>query len=71
MEKYALNDVNYNFKPFEIFIQDPDYEVDKEELEKSIQKSKAIRDIVRESRRSRRNNDGLTNNSFGTNFHKQ
>lgn len=53
MEKYALNDVNYNFKPFEIFTQDPDYEVDEEELEKSIQKSKAIRDRVRESRRNK------------------
>lgn len=51
MEKYALNDVNYNFKPFEIFTQDSNYEVDEEELEKSIQKSKAIRDRVRESRR--------------------
>lgn len=53
MEKYALNDVQYNFKPFEIFTQGSDYEVDEEELEKSIQKSKAIRDRVRDSRRNR------------------
>ncbi|MDE7284792.1 MAG: hypothetical protein K2N85_14595 [Lachnospiraceae bacterium] len=53
MEKYALNDVTYNFKPFEIFTQDSDYNVNKDELEKSIQKSKAIRDKVRESRRNK------------------
>lgn len=53
MEKYALNDVTYNFKPFEIFTQDSDYKVNKDELEKSIQKSKAIRDKVRESRRNK------------------
>ena len=53
MEKYALNDVNYNFKPFEIFTQDPNYKVNEDELEKSIQKSKEIRDRVRESRRNK------------------
>ena len=35
MEKYALNDITYNFKPFEIFTPDPDYKVNEKELEKS------------------------------------
>ncbi|MCM1267207.1 MAG: hypothetical protein NC302_04805 [Bacteroidales bacterium] len=50
MEKYTLNDVEYMFKPFEIFMQNPDYKVDEAELEKSIQKSKEIRDKVRAHR---------------------
>lgn len=56
MEKYALNDIRYNFKPFEIFTPDSDYEVDKEELEKSIQKSKVIRDRIKEKRRNKNDN---------------
>ena len=42
MESYVLNDVEYDFKPLEIFVPDPDYKVDEKELEKSIEKNKAI-----------------------------
>lgn len=53
MEKYALNDINYNFKPFEIFTPDPDYKVDKDALEKSIQKSRDIRNQVKKIRKAK------------------
>lgn len=42
MEKYALNDIAYNFKPLEIFKPDPNYTVDEKELQESIQKSKEL-----------------------------
>lgn len=35
---YVLNDVEYDFRPLEIFVPDPDYKVDELELEKSIEK---------------------------------
>ena len=38
MESYVLNDVEYDFKPLEIFVPNPDYKVDEKELEKSIEK---------------------------------
>ena len=40
MSKTALNDVIYNFEPLELFVPDSDYKADKEELQKSIQKSR-------------------------------
>lgn len=51
MESYVLNDVEYDFKPLEIFVPDPNYKVDEEELEKSIEKNKAIIARARESRK--------------------
>ena len=42
MESYVLNDMEYDFKPLEIFVPDPNYKVDEKELEKSIEKNKAI-----------------------------
>lgn len=51
MESYILNDVEYDFKPLEIFVPDPNYKVDKKELEKSIEKNKAIIARVRENRK--------------------
>lgn len=42
MESYVLNDEEYDFKPLEIFVPDPNYKVDEKELEKSIEKNKAI-----------------------------
>ena len=51
MESYVLNDVEYDFKPLEIFVPDPDYKVDEEELEKSIEKNKAIIARARENRK--------------------
>ena len=51
MESYVLNDVKYDFKPLEIFVPDPNYKVDEKELEKSIEKNKAIISRTRESRK--------------------
>lgn len=51
MESYVLNDVEYDFKPLEIFVPDPDYKVDEKELEKSIEKNKAIIARARERRK--------------------
>ena len=51
MESYILNDVEYDFKPLEIFVPDPCYRVDEKELEKSMEKNKAIIARVRESRK--------------------
>ena len=51
MESYVLNDVEYDFKPLEIFVPDRDYKVDEKELEKSIEKNKAIIARARESRK--------------------
>lgn len=42
MESYVLNDVEYDLNPLEIFVPDPNYKVDEKELEKSIEKNKAI-----------------------------
>ncbi|MCM1049763.1 MAG: hypothetical protein NC433_15205 [Clostridiales bacterium] len=53
MESYVLNDVEYNFKPLEIFVPDPNYKVDEKELAKSIEKNKAIIERARESRKRR------------------
>lgn len=51
MEHYVLNDVEYDFKPLEIFVPDPDYKADEKELKKSIEKNKAIIARIRESRK--------------------
>ena len=51
MESYVLNDVEYDFKPLEIFVPDPNYKVDEKELKKSIEKNKAIIARARESRK--------------------
>lgn len=51
MESYILNDIKYDFKPIEIFVPDPNYRADKKELEKSIEKNKAIIARARERRR--------------------
>ncbi len=49
MESCVLNDVEYDFKPLEIFVTDPDYKVDEKELKRSIEKNKAIIVRARES----------------------
>ena len=51
MESYVLNDVEYDFKFLEIFVSDPDYKVDEKELEKSIEKNKALIARARGSRK--------------------
>ena len=42
MEKYALNDEVYNFKPLELFEPDSDYQIDEKELQESMQKSRDL-----------------------------
>ncbi len=51
MESYILNDVEYDFKPLEIFVPDPEYKVDKKDLEQSIEKNRAIITRTREKRK--------------------
>ena len=51
MESCVLNDVEYDFKPLESFIPDPDYKADEKELQKSIEKNKATIARARESRK--------------------
>lgn len=52
MESYVLNDMEYDFKPLEIFVPDPNYEVDEKELEKSIEKIKLFLNYSRHSHES-------------------
>lgn len=51
MEHYVLNDVEYDFKPLEVFVPAPAYKVDEKELEKSIEKNRAIIARTRENRK--------------------
>lgn len=51
MKSYVLNDMEYDFKPLKIFVPDPNYKVDEKELEKSIEKNKAIISRARESKK--------------------
>ena len=51
MESYILHDMEYDFKPLEIFVPDPDYKVDEKELEKSLEKNKAIIERARKRRK--------------------
>lgn len=48
MGKTALNDVIYNFEPLELCVPDPDYKVDEEELQKSIQKSQEFISFIQD-----------------------
>ena len=32
MESYILNDAEYDFKPLEIFVSDPNYKVDEKDI---------------------------------------
>ena len=52
MESYVLNDIEYDFKPLEIFVPDPNYKVDEKELEKSIEKNIAIISKARKMRKT-------------------
>ena len=38
MESCVLNDVEYDFKPLESFVTDPDYKVDEKELKRRIER---------------------------------
>lgn len=47
MSKTSLNDLAYSFEPLEIFSPDPDYKVDEIELQKSIDKSREMMEVIR------------------------
>ena len=42
MSSSVLNDTKYDFEPLKLFVPSPDYKVDEEALQKSIEKNKAI-----------------------------
>lgn len=48
-----MNDVEYDFKPLEIFVPDSNHKVDEAELRKSIQKSKEMMAVIEEYKRKR------------------
>lgn len=54
MGKTALNDVIFNFEPLELYVPDPDYQVDEAELQKSIQKSREFISFLRDYRNKER-----------------
>ena len=47
MSRTSLNDLVYSFEPLEIFSPDPDYKVDEIELQKSIDKSKEMLEVIK------------------------
>ena len=47
MSKTSLNDLVYSFEPLEVFYPDPDYKVDEIELQKSIDKSKEMMEVIK------------------------
>ena len=46
MGRTSLNDLVYSFEPLKIVTPDPDHKVDEAELQKSIQKSKEMVEIM-------------------------
>lgn len=42
MSNTTLNDIEYSFKPLEVYVTPEDYQVDEVELQKSKNKSKEI-----------------------------
>lgn len=46
MGRTSLNDLEYSFEPLKIVTPDPDHKVDEAELQKSIQKSKEMVEIM-------------------------
>ena len=53
MGQTSLNDLVYSFEPLKIVTPDPDYKVDKAELQKSIQKSKDMIAVIEKYKRDR------------------
>lgn len=54
MSKTALNDIAYNFEPLELYVPDPNYEVDSKELQKSIQKSQELIAFIHEYKKQKK-----------------
>lgn len=46
MGRTSLNDLEYSFEPLKIVTPDPDHKVNEAELQKSIQKSKEMVEIM-------------------------
>lgn len=53
MKNTALNDMKYNFDPLELFKRNPNYKVNEQELQKSIDKSKEL--IARIEKKKKKN----------------
>lgn len=53
MEKSSLNDLIYSFNPLQIITPDSNHIVDEAQLQKSIQKSKEMMEVVEEYKRKR------------------
>lgn len=47
MSKTSLNDLVYGFEPLKVFTPDPNYKVDEIELQKSIDKSREMMEVIR------------------------
>lgn len=47
MNKTSLNDLVYGFEPLKVVSPDPDYKVDEIELQKSIDKSRKMMEVIR------------------------
>lgn len=47
MTNTSMNDMSYSFEPLVLFKPDPNYKIDKEELQKSIEKN---REIIKKTR---------------------
>lgn len=53
MGRTSLNDLVYSFEPLKIVTPDPNHKVDEVELQKSIQKSKEMVEVIEEYKRKR------------------
>lgn len=53
MERTFLNDLVHSFEPLKIVTPDPDHKVDEAELQKSIQKSKEMVEVIEKYKRKR------------------
>ena len=53
MGRTSLNDLEYSFEPLKIVTPDSDYKIDEAELQKSIQKSKEMVEVIEEYKRKR------------------
>lgn len=53
MGKSSLNDLIYSFEPLQIITPDPNHKVDEALLQKSVQKSKEMMEVIEEYKRKR------------------
>jgi len=53
MSKTSLNDLVYSFEPLKVFSPDPNYKVDEIELQKSIDKSREMMEVIKKYKEKR------------------